>query len=37
VAGYEVAAMTQPLRFVGGDYYSIVRITSDTLCFALLM
>lgn len=27
VAGYEVAAMTQPLRFVGGDYYNVVRIS----------
>lgn len=27
VAGYEVAAVTQPLRFVGGDYYSVVRIS----------
>lgn len=27
VAGYEVAAMTRPLRFVGGDYYSVVRIS----------
>ena len=27
VRGYEVAAVTQPLRFVGGDYYSVVRIS----------
>jgi phosphoserine phosphatase RsbU/P len=26
VAGYEIAAVTQPLRFVGGDYYSVIRI-----------
>src|SRR5207244_13267769 len=26
VADYEVAAMTQPLRFVGGDYYNAVRL-----------
>jgi phosphoserine phosphatase RsbU/P len=25
--GYEVAAMTQPLRFVGGDYYNVVRLS----------
>jgi sigma-B regulation protein RsbU (phosphoserine phosphatase) len=36
VPGYEVAAMTQPLRFVGGDYYCILRISQrDTvLCIA---
>ena len=26
IAGYEVAAINQPLRFVGGDYYNVVRI-----------
>jgi phosphoserine phosphatase RsbU/P len=26
VAGYEIAAINQPLRFVGGDYYNIVRM-----------
>jgi len=36
VAGYEIAAITQPLRFVGGDYYSVARISErDTvLCIA---
>jgi sigma-B regulation protein RsbU (phosphoserine phosphatase) len=36
VVGYEVAAMTQPLRFVGGDYYSVVRISErhTALCIA---
>jgi sigma-B regulation protein RsbU (phosphoserine phosphatase) len=36
VAGYEVAAMTQPLRFVGGDYYNVVRISErhTVLCIA---
>lgn len=36
VAGYEVAAMTQPLRFVGGDYYSVARISErhTVLCIA---
>jgi serine phosphatase RsbU (regulator of sigma subunit) len=36
VAGYEVAAMTQPLRFVGGDYYTVVRISDrhTALCIA---
>ena len=26
IAGYEIAAVTRPLRFVGGDYYNVVRI-----------
>ena len=36
VAGYEVAGMTQPKRFVGGDYYNVVRIDADhiALCIA---
>jgi serine phosphatase RsbU (regulator of sigma subunit) len=35
VAGYEVAAMTQPLRFVGGDYYSVVRISERHIAFCI--
>jgi serine phosphatase RsbU (regulator of sigma subunit) len=35
VAGYEVAAMTQPLRFVGGDYYSVVRISERQIAFCI--
>jgi sigma-B regulation protein RsbU (phosphoserine phosphatase) len=36
VVGYEVAAMTQPLQFVGGDYYTVVRISDrhTALCIA---
>jgi len=36
VVGYEVAAMTQQLRFVGGDYYTVVRISDrhTALCIA---
>jgi len=36
VRGYEVAAITQPLRFVGGDYYSVARIDErhTALCIA---
>jgi phosphoserine phosphatase RsbU/P len=36
VPGYEMAGMTQPLRFVGGDYYSVVRISErhTVLCIA---
>ncbi|MGH9500623.1 MAG: PP2C family protein-serine/threonine phosphatase [Terriglobales bacterium] len=36
VSDYEVAAMTQPVRFVGGDYYNVVRISErqTVLCIA---
>jgi serine phosphatase RsbU (regulator of sigma subunit) len=35
VAGYDVAAMTQPLRFVGGDYYSVVRVSERHTAFCV--
>lgn len=36
VPGYELAAMTKPLRFVGGDYYTVQRISDrhSVLCIA---
>jgi phosphoserine phosphatase RsbU/P len=36
VTDYEVAAVTQPVRFVGGDYYNVVRISEreTVLCVA---
>jgi len=36
IAGYEIAAVAQPLRFVGGDYYNVVRIDDrqTALCIA---
>jgi phosphoserine phosphatase RsbU/P len=36
IKDYEIAAITQPVRFVGGDYYDIVRIseTQTVLCIA---
>jgi phosphoserine phosphatase RsbU/P len=36
VKDYEIAAMTQPVRHVGGDYYNVVRIseTQTVLCIA---
>jgi len=36
VADYEMAGMTQPVRFVGGDYYNVVRISEQhtVLCIA---
>lgn len=35
IPGYEVAAMTQPLRFVGGDYYGIVPISDHQTVFCI--
>src|SRR5215469_6443058 len=35
VAGYEIAGMTQPLRFVGGDYYSVVRLNDRYTAFCI--
>jgi len=36
VPGFEIAATTQPLRFVGGDYYNVVAIDDrrTALCIA---
>jgi sigma-B regulation protein RsbU (phosphoserine phosphatase) len=36
VPGYEIAGMTQPMRFVGGDYYNVVRLGPQhvALCIA---
>ena len=36
LSGYEMAGMTQPMRYVGGDYYDVVRIseTQVGLCIA---
>jgi sigma-B regulation protein RsbU (phosphoserine phosphatase) len=36
VKDYEIAAMTQPIRHVGGDYYNVLRIseTRTVLCIA---
>jgi serine phosphatase RsbU (regulator of sigma subunit) len=36
VADYDLAAITQPLRFVGGDYYDVVRVgpQETLLCIA---
>jgi phosphoserine phosphatase RsbU/P len=36
IPGYEIAAVTRPLRFVGGDYYSVARIDDrrTALCIA---
>jgi phosphoserine phosphatase RsbU/P len=36
VSDYEVAGMTQPVRFVGGDYYNVVRVSDrqTVLCIA---
>jgi phosphoserine phosphatase RsbU/P len=36
VKDYEIAGMTQPVRFVGGDYFDVVRVseTQTVLCIA---
>ncbi len=35
VADYEMAATTQPLRFVGGDYYDVVSISPQDTLFCI--
>ena len=35
VAGYEIAGMTQPLKFVGGDYYNVVRVSERETVFCI--
>jgi len=36
IADYEIAGMTQPIKFVGGDYYNVVRVseTQTVMCIA---
>jgi len=36
IKDYEIAGMTQPVRFVGGDYFNVIRIseTQTVLCIA---
>jgi len=33
--GYEIAGMSQPVRFVGGDYYDVVRISETQLALCI--
>jgi sigma-B regulation protein RsbU (phosphoserine phosphatase) len=35
VAGYDVAATTHPVRFIGGDYYDIVQINDTQTAFCI--
>lgn len=35
VRGYEIAAINQPLRFVGGDYYNVVRMDDRHTAFCI--
>jgi phosphoserine phosphatase RsbU/P len=35
IAGFEIAAITQPLRFVGGDYYTVVRLNDRHTAFCM--
>lgn len=36
IADYEIAGMTQPVKFVGGDYYNVARVseTQTVMCIA---
>lgn len=36
IAGYEIAAINRPLRFVGGDYYNVMRMDDrhNAVCIA---
>lgn len=35
VPGYDIAAMTQPLKFVGGDYFNVVRLSDRETVFCI--
>jgi phosphoserine phosphatase RsbU/P len=35
ITDYEVAAMAEPVRFVGGDYYDVVRISETETVFCI--
>lgn len=35
VPRYEIAAITQPLKFVGGDYYNVVRVSDCETVFCI--
>ncbi len=35
IADYEIAAITKPVRFVGGDYYNVVRVSESETVFCI--
>jgi phosphoserine phosphatase RsbU/P len=35
IAGYDIAAVTQPMHFIGGDYYNIVSINETQTAFCI--
>jgi sigma-B regulation protein RsbU (phosphoserine phosphatase) len=35
INGYDIAAMNQPVRFIGGDYYDIVQISDTHTAFCI--
>jgi sigma-B regulation protein RsbU (phosphoserine phosphatase) len=35
ITGYDIAAMTKPVRFIGGDYYDIVQISDTQTAFCI--
>jgi len=34
-AGYDISAITQPMHFVGGDYYNVVKISDTHTAFCI--
>jgi phosphoserine phosphatase RsbU/P len=35
ISDYDIAAITQPIRFVGGDYYNVVRVSEYETAFCI--
>lgn len=35
LTGYELAALTQPLKFVGGDYYNVAQVSDHETVFCM--
>ena len=35
ITGYDIAATTQPVRFIGGDFYAIVQISDTKTAFCI--
>jgi sigma-B regulation protein RsbU (phosphoserine phosphatase) len=35
ISGFDIAAFTQPVRFIGGDYYDIVQISDAQTAFCI--
>ena len=35
IAGYDISAITQPMHFVGGDYYNVAKISDTQTAFCI--